>query len=181
VFSKEFGERPHGRQQAAPAVWASGTDDGRQSAIDYAYAAGGTTVRFGKAVTKAFFGKAPSHSYFNGCSNGGRNAYIAAQRWPDEFDGIVAGCETMDMAGQTSGWLRAASFTGTPAALSPAQTGAAYAAALSACDALDGATDNLIGRRHGLGRERRCTLAERTAACPYASIRSTPGTTARAM
>lgn len=145
MFSKEFGERPHGRQQAAPAVWASGTDDGRQSATDYAYAAGGTTVRFGKAVTKAFFGKAPSHSYFNGCSNGGRNAYIAAQRWPDEFDGIVAGCETMDMAGQTSGWLRAASFTGTPAALSPAQTGAAYAAALSACDALDGTTDNLIG------------------------------------
>lgn len=139
------GNRANVPAQAAPVVWGNGTDDGRQSATDYAYAAVGTTVRFGKAVAKAFFGAAPSHSYFNGCSNGGRNAYIAAQRWPQEFDGIVAGCETMDMAGQTGAWLRAASLTGTPAALSPAQTGAAYAAALSACDALDGATDNLIG------------------------------------
>lgn len=139
------GNRASVPAQAAPVVWGNGTDEGRQSATDYAYAALGTTLRFGKAVTKAFFGTAPSHSYFNGCSNGGRNAYIAAQRWPQEFDGIVSGCETMDMAGQTGAWLRAASLTGTPAALSPAQTGAAYAAALSACDALDGATDNLIG------------------------------------
>lgn len=139
------GNRASVPAQAAPAVWANGTPEGQQSATDYAYAAVGTTVRFGKAVAKTFFGKAPGHSYFNGCSNGGRNAYIAAQRWPQEFDGIVAGCETMDMAGQTGAWLRAASLTGTPAALSPAQTGAAYAAALSACDALDGATDNLIG------------------------------------
>jgi len=139
------GNRANVPAQAAPTVWASGTDEGRQSATDYAYAAVGSTVRFGKAVTKAFFGTAPSHSYFNGCSNGGRNAYIAAQRWPQEFDGIVAGCETMDMAGQTSAWLRVAALNGTPAALSPPQAGAAYAAALSACDALDGATDNLIG------------------------------------
>ncbi|RQO41173.1 hypothetical protein DBV14_28815 [Variovorax sp. KBW07] len=139
------GNRASVPAQAAPVVWGNGTDEGRQSATDYAYAALGTTLRFGKAVTKAFFGTAPSHSYFNGCSNGGRNAYIAAQRWPQEFDGIVSGCETMDMAGQTGAWLRAASLTGTPAALSPPQTSAAYAAALSACDALDGATDNLIG------------------------------------
>ena len=139
------GNRASVPAQAAPGVWASGTPEGQQSATDYAYAAVGTTLRFGKAVAQAFFGKAPTHSYFNGCSNGGRNAYIAAQRWPQEFDGIVAGCETMDMAGQTGAWLRAASLTGTPAALSPAQTGAAYAAALSACDALDGANDSLIG------------------------------------
>jgi len=139
------GNRADVPAQAAPAIWASGTDDGRQSATDYAYAAVGTTLQFGKAVAKAFFGQAPSHSYFNGCSNGGRNAYIAAQRWPQEFDGIVSGCETMDMAGQTSGWLQAASLGGTSAALSPAQTGAAYAAALSACDALDGAADGVIG------------------------------------
>ena len=138
------GNRANVASQAAPAIWASTSPEGRQSATDYAYAALGTTVHFGKAVTKAFFGTAPSHSYFNGCSNGGRNAYIAAQRWPQEFDGIVSGCETMDMAGQTSAWLQAASAKGSPAAPSAAQTNAAYAAAVSACDALDGVTDQVI-------------------------------------
>ena len=139
------GNRASVTAQAAPAVWGNGTPEGRQSATDYAYQALGTTVYFGKAVAKAFFGSAPKHSYFNGCSNGGRNAYIAAQRWPEEFDGIVSGCETMDMAGQASAWLQAASYTGTPAALSTAQNNAVWSAALSACDALDSVTDGVIG------------------------------------
>ena len=138
------GNRADIAAQAAPQVWWNGTDAGRQSAIDYAYAATGTTLQFGKAVAKAFHGKAPSYSYFNGCSNGGRNAYIVAQRWPQEFDGIVAGCETMDMSGQTSAWLQSASFNGSPAALSAAQSSAAYAAAVSACDALDGVNDQVL-------------------------------------
>lgn len=138
------GNRASVPAQAAPAVWGNGTPEGRQSATDYAYQALGTTVHFGKAIAKAFFGSAPKHSYFNGCSNGGRNAYIAAQRWPEEFDGIVSGCETMDMAGQASAWLQAASYSRTPAALSGAQNNAVWSAALSACDGLDGVTDGLI-------------------------------------
>ncbi|MFE1573388.1 tannase/feruloyl esterase family alpha/beta hydrolase [Comamonas odontotermitis] len=138
------GNRANVAAQAAPGIWASTSPEGRQSATDYAYAALGTTVHFGKAVTKAFFGKAPSHSYFNGCSNGGRNAYIAAQRWPQEFDGIVSGCETMDMAGQTSAWLQEAAAKGTPAALSAAQINAAHGAAVAACDGLDGVADEVI-------------------------------------
>ncbi|WP_432730658.1 tannase/feruloyl esterase family alpha/beta hydrolase [Variovorax sp. W6] len=162
------GNRANVPAQAAPAVWANGTADGQQSATDYAYAALGTTMHFGKAVAKAFFGSLPKRSYFNGCSNGGRNAYIVAQRWPQEFDGIVSGCETMDMAGQTSAWLRAASLTGTPAALSPAQTGAAYAAALSACDSLDGASDNLIGNPQA------CTFDPAVLQCGMAGASTDP-------
>ena len=138
------GNRANVPAQAAPGVWVSGTADGAQSAADYAYAAGGTTVSFGKAVTKAFFGKGPSHSYFGGCSNGGRNAYIAAQRWPDEFDGIVAGCETMDMGAAVTGLMNTAAKAGTPAEISPAQYAAAYTAAVAACDASDGATDGYL-------------------------------------
>ncbi|MGQ2993775.1 tannase/feruloyl esterase family alpha/beta hydrolase [Variovorax sp.] len=138
------GNRANVPAQAAPGVWIGGTDDARQSAADYAYAAGGTTLRFGKAVAKAFFGKTPSHSYFNGCSNGGRNAYIAAQRWPDEFDGIVAGCETMDMGGAVTGLMNTAAKAATPAEISPAQYAAAYAAAVTACDAGDGAADGYL-------------------------------------
>lgn len=101
-------------------------------------------MTFAKAVAKAFFGKAPTWTYFNGCSNGGRNAYIAAQRWPGEFDGIVAGCETMDMGGATTGMLNTAAKAGTPAEITAAQYGAAYAAAVAACDANDGLVDGYL-------------------------------------
>lgn len=79
---------------------------------DYAYAAVGTTIAFAKAAVKAFYGRAPSYTYFNGASNGGRNAYIAAQRWPDQYDGIIAGAETMNMATQTAAWLNLARRAG---------------------------------------------------------------------
>lgn len=43
-----------------------------------------------KALAAAYFGKAVKHSYFEGCSNGGRQAMMMAQNYPDIFDGIVA-------------------------------------------------------------------------------------------
>ncbi len=138
------GNRAKVPDQAAPAVWATGSSDAQLSGDDYAYAAVGTTLSFAKAMSQTFFGAAPQYGYFNGCSNGGRNAYIAAQRWPDDYQGIVAGCETMDMSGQTAAWMNIGSRAGTPAAPSAVQYKAAYAAAAGACDALDGATDGVI-------------------------------------
>ena len=44
-----------------------------------------------KAILEAFYGAAPAHSYFNGCSQGGHEAMIEAQRYPADFDGIIAG------------------------------------------------------------------------------------------
>jgi hypothetical protein len=95
------GNRASVPAQAAPLVWANGTLDGVSSAEDYAHAALNTTREFAKAVIKKFYGKLPDHTYFNGCSNGGRNAYIAADHWPEEYDGIVSGCMGMDLTGQT--------------------------------------------------------------------------------
>src|SRR5262249_29689632 len=59
--------------------------------IDYGYRGTHVTAVSAKAVTQSFFGKAPAHSYFQGCSNGGRQAQMEVQRFPEDFDGIIAG------------------------------------------------------------------------------------------
>ncbi|MBS0983236.1 tannase/feruloyl esterase family alpha/beta hydrolase [Gluconobacter cerinus] len=62
-----------------------------QKRIDFAYRANHLTTLAAKALTKAFYGQAPKYSYFVGCSDGGREALMEAQRFPDDFDGISAG------------------------------------------------------------------------------------------
>ena len=52
-----------------------------------------------KAIIRARYNAAPSRAYFNGCSNGGRQALMEAQRYPDDFDGIVAGAPAYDFTG----------------------------------------------------------------------------------
>ena len=63
--------------------------------IDYAYRAVHETAAAAKAVVKTFAGHLPTFSYFNGCSTGGRQAMTAAQRYPSDFDGIIAGAPVM--------------------------------------------------------------------------------------
>jgi len=162
------GNRASVPAQAAPLVWANGTLDGIASAEDYAYAALNTTREFAKAVTKSFYGKLPDRTYFNGCSNGGRNAYIAAERSPLEYDGIVSGCETMDITGQTSAWMNLGSRVGTAAMPSSAQWSAITAAAISACDALDGVTDGIIANQSA------CTFNVSTLQCGQITASTDP-------
>ncbi len=63
----------------------------QQARLDYAYAAIGTVSIAAKDLITRFYGRRPSYSYFVGCSNGGREGMMAAQRFPDDFDGVVAG------------------------------------------------------------------------------------------
>lgn len=63
----------------------------QQAKLDFAYQAVGKTTTTAKAIIRAYYRKAPDHAYFVGCSNGGREALMAVQRYPLEFDGIVAG------------------------------------------------------------------------------------------
>jgi feruloyl esterase len=145
--------------QAAPAVWASGTADGQASGDDYSYRALGTTIVFAKALAQSFYASAPKYTYFNGCSEGGREAYEVAQRWPDQYDGIVQGCETMDMTALVSGLFNVSSKGGTPGGPSPAQYAAAYASAVAACDADDGVVDGYLENPGG------CNLDPATLQC----------------
>ena len=62
-----------------------------EAIVDWGHRAVHVSAQQGRAVTQAFTGVAPSHNYFVGCSTGGHQAFMEAQRYPDDFDGIVAG------------------------------------------------------------------------------------------
>jgi feruloyl esterase len=74
-----------------------------QKAIDYAYRAVHLTAATAKDITKEYYGKPVAHAYWNSCSNGGRQGLIEAQRFPEDFDGIVANAPWVDQTGFTIG------------------------------------------------------------------------------
>jgi feruloyl esterase len=99
-----------------------------------------------KAVAAAYYGNAPEKSYFNGCSTGGRQALTAAQRYPLDYDAIVAGAPANAVRRQTFGqvWLWQATHKDEASLLKPDQYAVLHKAALAQCDALDGVTDGVI-------------------------------------
>src|SRR5262249_56067824 len=58
--------------------------------VDYAYRGTHVTTVAAQRLTRAFYGHAAQHAYFSGCSNGGRQALIEVQRYPDDYDGVIA-------------------------------------------------------------------------------------------
>jgi len=70
---------------AASALW-----DWTQLRIDFGYRSEHVMSIAAKAIATAFYGESPRYSYFQGCSNGGRQALMEAQRYPNDFDGIIA-------------------------------------------------------------------------------------------
>src|ERR1700677_362609 len=62
-----------------------------EKTIDFGYRAIHESAVQAKALIHAFYGNAPNHSYFSACSNGGRQALMEAQRYPEDYDGIIAG------------------------------------------------------------------------------------------
>ncbi|MGE3616212.1 MAG: tannase/feruloyl esterase family alpha/beta hydrolase [Gemmatimonadales bacterium] len=137
---------------------AAGTDDGHvgqdpsfaighpEKVIDFGHRAVHLTAEFSKAIIAARYGEEPKRSYFVGCSDGGREALMEAQRYPADFDGIVAGAPannwTRLMAMGVWDWQ---ALTETPGSAIPAaKLGLIQAAALAACDGLDDVADGLI-------------------------------------
>ncbi len=70
-----------------------------QKLADYAYRAVHVTALTAKKLVSAYYGSAASRSYFDGCSTGGRQGLISAQRFPEDFDGIVVGAPVLDFTG----------------------------------------------------------------------------------
>lgn len=114
-----------------------------QKAIDYAYRAVHLTAVTAKAITSDYYQKPIKYSYWNSCSNGGRQGLIEAQRFPEDFDGVIANAPWLDQTGFTIGamWneraLSSAPVTAEKMALVAERV-------MAKCDGIDGLKDNLI-------------------------------------
>jgi feruloyl esterase len=113
--------------------------------VDYAYRSIHETTAVAKKIVDGFFGSAPTFSYFSGCSTGGRQALHEAQRYPDDFNGIVAGAPGLYASRQAfaQNWMYQA--TADPASALPREAlTLVHDAVLNACDGLDGARDGIL-------------------------------------
>jgi tannase/feruloyl esterase len=117
-----------------------------EKVIDFGYRAIHETTVFAKPIIEAFYGIAPKVSFFNGCSTGGRQAITEAQRYPNDFDAIVAGASAWD--GMRMHALRVAISqivnSRPDGVIPPSKLPMIHAAVLDACDALDGVKDGVI-------------------------------------
>jgi feruloyl esterase len=149
VVSSDFGH-----QASDPRDASFGLDP--QARIDWGYQAIGQVTEAAKALIAAYYGRAPQHSYYAGCSGGGRQAMMAALRYADQFDGILAGAPILEQhLAQTGSMQILQEFTriappgadGQPVlsrAFSDADLGLIQRDVLAQCDALDGLADGSV-------------------------------------
>jgi feruloyl esterase len=137
---------------------AAGTDTGHvgnnadfalghpEKLIDLAYRSIHEMTVQSKTLVDAHYGTPAKYSYYNGCSQGGRQGLAAAQKYPDDFNGIIAGAAAWDSMGMhVARTALNLSVNKEPASVIPAaKYGMIHEAVLNACDALDAVKDGVI-------------------------------------
>jgi feruloyl esterase len=139
-----FTDMGHVGRDTVDALWAAGDLAAR---VDFGFRATHVATAAAKAIVAKRYGRAPSYSYLVGNSTGGRQGLTAAQRFPEDFDGIVAKCPLIDDVGTTTQlvWtLRALARPDGRAKLDGPAIRALHAGALRACDAADGHRDGVV-------------------------------------
>ena len=113
--------------------------------LDYAYLAVHNTAALAKQIIKAYYGGAPKYSYWVGCSTGGRQGLMEAQRYPEDFDGYLIGAPVLKISheGMRGIWNAQAVSTG-PGAVSNDKLPLLADAVYKKCDGVDGLQDGLI-------------------------------------
>jgi feruloyl esterase len=125
------------------AGWALGHPE---KVVDFGYRGIHEMTRVAKEAVHEFYGKAPQRSYFAGCSDGGREALMEAQRYPEDYDGILAGAPANNWVPllATAAYDTQA-LTNDPASfIPPAKIATIGAAVNAACDGLDGVHDGIL-------------------------------------
>lgn len=122
---------------------ASALFNNAQAQVNYAHRGAHLVTVIAKEVVKAYYGQSSDHSYFMGCSNGGKMGLMAAQRYPEDFDGIVVGGAVIDRTKlmMMFDWSQRALLG---AEIPPHKIPAMEKATLAACDARDGLADGVV-------------------------------------
>lgn len=114
--------------------------------VDFGYRAVHETTLKAKAIIGAYYDRGPRLSYWNGCSTGGRQGLMEAQRFPSDFDGIIAGAPANYMTRLSAQfvWVAQALHKEAGSFIPPAKLPALHDAVLQACDARDGVKDGVL-------------------------------------
>jgi Tannase and feruloyl esterase len=133
----------HAASLPIDASWAPGHPE---KVADFGYRAVHVMTQLARAVAKAFYGSEPKHSYFAGCSDGGREALMEAQRFPADYDGILAGAPANDWTALLSMAVAdTQALTSEPANfIPPAKISLIASAVREQCDKLDGVSDGIL-------------------------------------
>jgi Tannase and feruloyl esterase len=118
--------------------------------LNYGFAGVHRTAEVAKVLARAFYGSEPRYSYFNGCSNGGRQGLMELQRFPEDFDGVISGAPAAHFSKIILSFFKnvRAAYP-TPAAfdhpvVTQANLDLVATKILDACDALDGVRDSIL-------------------------------------
>jgi feruloyl esterase len=114
---------------------------------DWAYRAIHVMTENAKLIVRDYYGKFAQYAYFNGCSTGGQQAMSEAQRYPDDYDGIVAGDPANNRSHLIAAflWAYSALYKDPASPLPASKLPMLTKAAMEACDAADGIKDGIIG------------------------------------
>jgi feruloyl esterase len=113
--------------------------------VDFGHRATHLATVVGKEVAAKRYGREPEHAYWDGCSTGGRQGLMEAQRYPEDYDGVIAGAPVYTPLTYSNAMLRVQAFHAKPRSnLTPAQVPLIQKAVLAACDAQDGLADGVL-------------------------------------
>lgn len=129
--------------------------------IDFAYRSEHLMSVIGRQLTEAFYGRSPAYTYWNGCSTGGRQGLMMAQRFPEDYNGILAGAPAIhwDRFQAAQIWPQVVMRHDNAGPISSEKLTLATKAAVDACDAADGVVDGVIDD------PRRCRFNARALGC----------------
>ncbi|MBT7952541.1 MAG: tannase/feruloyl esterase family alpha/beta hydrolase [Gammaproteobacteria bacterium] len=139
-FATLFTDTGHNRADGHNASWAY---NDLEKEVDYGFRAVHLSIETAKRLIKTYYSKPATYSYFDGCSGGGRQGLVAAQRFPDDFDGIAVGAPFYDLAGiLMQYWHNQKALAVTP--LSPEKVVLLGNIIMDKFDDLDGLKDGVI-------------------------------------
>jgi feruloyl esterase len=113
--------------------------------VDFGHRATHVATTVGKEIAARRYGRAPQRAYWQGCSTGGRQGLAEVQRYPDDYDGVIAGAPVYTPLTYSNAILRVQAFHADPKSnLLPAHAALIHDAVLAACDARDGIEDGIL-------------------------------------